>query len=800
MNRWLVPAIYAAVTLLLFRRFVFSDAMLFGSDTLGLGYIARDFFAGALKSTGFPFWNPYILGGTPFVESLAGGDAIYPTSLLLLAMDPHRALGWKLVVHVFAAGLFMYGWLRALALGRPAAFLGGLAYLMAPVLVTLVWPGHDGKMFVTALTPLAFWMLERAWGRDLRWLVGLAAVIGLVILTTHFQMAYFLFGAMGLYALFLTVERARGGQGLAAAGRFGLFLAAAVAGAGVAAVQFLPAVDYVTSDSRRTATTTTASEEANIAYSSSWSLHPEEVMALLVPQFVGSDIGAEPEWTRDTYWGRNQFKHNHEYFGLAVLLLASLALGRGGRRPGVRWFFVGLGSLALLYTLGRHTPVWRLFYEIVPGVSLFRVPSIAVFLTAFSAITLAAMGVDRALAVVGQGTDEAETRSLLRRLWIFTGVMVVLLLLAASGILFSGWTGVLYRELSPDRAAVLQAARPIIVAGFFWSTVIAAAVAGVWELRRRGTFNAGAVVAALGLILALDAFRVDDPFIQPMDFQRWAGPTATSRFLEQQASSDSEPFRVFSMIGLRGQDVKPALYGLELVGGHHPNDLARYRELIGMEGSEEPRNLLRHPVLLSLLNARYLLWPTGQTGPPFEGAVPLAGDQTADGRLVNAVYELPSLPRARLLNDVVVRDGDQVMPYLLSADFDPATQVVLAEAPPTEIPEGPAQGSVRWGVREPDRAELTVESDRPSLLVVADNWTDRWRADVNGSPAPVLRAYHTLRAIPVPAGASTVRLWYDASGIRTAFLVSLAAVVTLLGILAALTLIGRREPASVDRD
>ena len=119
--RWFPAVLYGAVTLLLFRKFVFSDQMLYGQDTLSLGYVARDFFAEALRRGVFPFWNPIILGGTPFLDSLAGGDSLYPTSLLLLLIEPYRALGWKLVIHVFAAGLFTYGWVRALGRSRAAA-------------------------------------------------------------------------------------------------------------------------------------------------------------------------------------------------------------------------------------------------------------------------------------------------------------------------------------------------------------------------------------------------------------------------------------------------------------------------------------------------------------------------------------------------------------------------------------------------------------------------------------------------------------------------------------------------------
>ena len=43
---------------------------------------------------------------------------------------------------------------RGLVLVCLAALLGGTAYMLAPYFVSLVHPGHDGKIFVTALAPL----------------------------------------------------------------------------------------------------------------------------------------------------------------------------------------------------------------------------------------------------------------------------------------------------------------------------------------------------------------------------------------------------------------------------------------------------------------------------------------------------------------------------------------------------------------------------------------------------------------------------------------------------------------------
>lgn len=792
---WFPAVLYGAVTLLLFRKFVFSGQMLYGQDTLSLGFAARAFFAQALKGGGFPLWNPLILGGTPFLDSLAGGDSLYPTSILLVAMEPFRALGWKLVLHVFGAGLFTYGWVRALGRSRAAALLSGLAYLLAPFMVTLVYPGHDGKLFVTALTPLLFWATERALaGGRLRAFGGMSLVIGLVILTTHFQQAYFLFGAVGIYAGVRALILWKSGlTGRLSATRFGLFLAFSLLGAGVSAVQLLPAVSYVTEFSRRTATTTLASEAHGVAYSSSWSLHPEEVVSLVVPEFVGNSAGGA-DWATGTYWGRNVFKLNHEYGGFVVLLLACLAFF-GAPSRGIRLTFLGIGGVALLFALGTHTPVWRVFYELVPGISLFRAPSIATFLFGFGAVTLMAFGVDRVLGLgegLGQGTEASEVnredplaREDRRILWFLigaTGIALMAAALASSGALTRFWVSVMYADLAPNKADALARAQDFITRGLFITTVLSGAtLALVWGAQKKkvpGIFW----VLGIAVLITADLVRVDDAFIQTIEFADWAGPEPNTRYLMEH-QDPLEPFRVLAMGGDpgmagSGQDVKPTIFGVELAAGHHPNDLARYRELIGMVGSGVPANFFTadgtglNTAVLSILNVRYVLWPVHQYGGLPLGDPVMASGMSAD-RIYEALYEIPTLSRARLVGDAVVLTDDEAVPYILSDQFRPADEVVLSEAPGVELPGGPVVGEVEWVERSPNRMALEVRADKPALLVFAENWYPAWKARVGGTETPVLRANHSLRAIAVPAGESDVEMHYDGGTLLGPLLLSL---------------------------
>ena len=790
LSGWSIVLLFAAATVVLFREFVFSDRMLVGQDTFTLGYAARAFYSQALRTTGFPLWNPQILGGTPFLESLVGGDSLYPPSLVLLFLtETYRALGWKLVLHVFLAGCFMYGWVRVLGGSKGAALVSGVAYLFAPYMVTLVYPGHDGKLFVTALTPLLFGAVELFLARGhLAWGAAIGGAVAVVILTTHFQMAYFLFGAVGLFAAFRCIESGRRDKAWPVAmRRFGLFLAFSVAGAGAAGIQLLPAVGYVTEHSRRTLTTTESDPAAALAYSSSWSLHPEEAVALVVPEFVGNSAGGAA-WATNTYWGRNPFKLNHEYLGLAALLLALVAF-LGGPDPGLRWFFAGIGGAALLFALGAHTPVWRILYEVLPGVSLFRAPSMAIFVTGFGVATIAGLGVDRGLELARGG----HSARILRLLALPLVVLVAGAVLSLSGSLPGLWGSLVGWVPTEAAAQGLEAARPHMTRGFWVAALITALLGVTWWAAGRGYLGVTSVVAVVALLVALDEARVDGAFIQTIEFESFATPHPSTELLRERARVEP-PFRVLSLEG-GGQDISPAMHGLELAAGHHPNDLARYRQLIGMTGSGLPLHLAPpfHPNVARILNVRYLLWPDRDYGPieAYTGPDPLEVVerlQLPDGSVYSTLYAYPGLPRARIVGEALVVDEAQVLDVILGpGGYDPVTQAVLSEPPPLELGGPGIESSVEWVEQTPNRLLFDVESSGAGLVVIADNWFPGWKAYVDGVESPVLRANHTLRAVPIEEGQHQVELRYESDLVRGSLAVSIACTL-LLALVAAWSL------------
>lgn len=785
---WAPPVLYAVVTLLLFREAIFTGAALLGHDTLGLSYFARDFYTDAVRSGAFPLWNPLILGGLPFVEGMHG-DIFYPFSLALFFLDPLPFWTVKMAGHVFLAGVFAYLWLRqGQGLRRGPAMFGGLVFMMGADLVSLVYPGGDGKLFVSALAPLVFLFAERCMQhRRIADFAFFALGIALVMFTSHMQLAYFMVWGVSLYMMFRAVQIGRAEGAGKGAALFGGFALAGVLGVGASAVQFLPPLQYLQDWSQRADRTEAETGDA-YEYATSFSLHPEEIMSLVVPEFVGDQAQTETR-SGNTYWGRNPLKLNHEYAGFLPLLLAPILFLR--RRDGRTWFFAGLAVLSLVYALGANTPFFRLFY-LIPGVSLFRAPSLIIFLYGLSVATLGALALQRMLDWAN-GSDE-EQGAITKYLLITTGVFALLAVIQSAGGITSFWLSVVYSDIAPVRLQALSANADNIQLGFWLTFFFAAIVTGVWYGLSRGLYGP---VLALWLLVgaaALDEYRVGRPFVRAtVLLDRFAmdpamlQPDESIRFLQERQAA-GEVFRVHDLGYALGQPTYPsnvlAMHGIEQVGGHHGNEMRYYDRLIGKH-DQVPNavRIMQTPdggrvedfSLLQRTNAEYLVTPGRIEHPMLEEV--FVGSRSA-------VYRLQGvLPRAFLVGQVEVVSDDVALERMLDPTFDPTQTALLAEALPAAPLQGAVQGSVAIVERGLDEMTLQVEASAPGLLIVHDNYFPAWHATVDGQPADVVRANLAFRAVPVPAGESVVTMRYVPESLR-------AGVMTSVGLLLLLTLTG----------
>lgn len=744
---WYAAAAMAVLVVAIFHTFIFSDAVLFGTDMVPMGHMMRQVVADFWRSSlSIPVWNPYILCGLPVVDAMHG-DIFYPAALLYLFLPLGKALGYKIVLHVWLAGVGMYLLLRVLGLARRSAFFGGIGYMTAPYFLSLVYAGHDGKMFVTALFPFCVAALELLLRRPVYIrAVALGALLGLLFLTTHPQMTYFAMWGLAAYLAF-NLRRVAAARGLR---KVLLWTAVALAiGVGMGCVQFLPTYYYTTNFSPRTG-------GVSFEFASSWSLHPEEIVSLLAPAFVGYNAGST-----DSYWGRNPFKLNAESPGPLILVLAIggfVLLAR--RRQAWAWLFLFI--FCPLYALGAHTPLLKAAFYAVPGAKFLRAPSIIMFMFSCASSVLAATLVD---SLLSKQLGKFEKR-LLAGLLVLV-VLVLVFFTVGRDALFGAWQGV-FGRIDADKLSIAAGAAGELRRDALLLAGCSALVLAI-GLSRRRTWRGGNLLVGACLAGALaTSLPHSTRFITYIDqypgLRNWLKPDAAARYLLE----DKDIFRVLPLTGssFYNKNYLP-IFGLQTANGFYDNRIRFYETLTG-QGQE---NLI-NPNVMSITNVKYVI-AGGRVDHP-SLVLERSFGQTAVYR--NTRY----LPRAFVVHEATVaRDDEDALRTVLSAEFDPSRTIVLAEGQPLA---GQAPAAGEWAkieVNKPGKVVVRARAETPGYLFFSENYLPYWKARVDGRPAELLRCDVAMRAVPIGPGEHTVEMiyfsrWYALGAVM--FLVSCAVV------------------------
>ena len=736
---------------------------LLGDDQYVAGYSFRLFGAEMFRQYGsVPQWNPYLFGGLPFIAAMHG-DIFYPTAWLRWVLPVDMAMNLGFAIHLILAGFAMYLFLRALRMGWAAAVVGGLAYELTGIVASLVKPGHDGKLFVSALAPLVFLSLLRAIrGRDPAGYALFALLVGLCILSPQYQMAYYLLVAAGIWTIYLTffdTERPHETRWPVA---LGLALAGVGLGAALAAIQILPFLAYIPYSPRGE-----GGPSGGWEYAISYSMPPEELVTTVLPQFNGM---------LEKYWGRSYFKLHTEYLGAVVVALATLGL-----RDRSRGRLIGaLGVITVLFLLisvGGYTPFYRLWYEVMPMMKKVRAPGMAFYLVALPIAVFAAFGTERLL----------RREVTLRAALLPAGALGVLALLGVTGVL----EGIATLFVAEQQAPRLAASAPDLRTGSLRLLAVAALSAGVfWGVlsRRLGRY---AAVAALGAAVVLDLWSIDRRFF---DFKPPAAELFADDAITTRLRQEPKPFRVLDA-GVYPGAILMA-YRVQTVLGYHGVEVRYYDDLLG--GKNEWRNL-GNPNLHELLAVRFLLLPDSQTVPGFH---PVTGPAQTRHGSEGILYQRDTVPDyVRVVAAAAKLPEEQVVPTVIDPRF-PLHDVVLltdtASVSPEPIRGGaPDTTAVRARLTDwrPGSMRIALEGSdaRPTYLLVSETWYKDWHALVDGSPVPVHRGNHALMTVVVPPGAREVALDFESPEYARGKLISLLALVAIGGLYGGAVVLRRRR-------
>jgi hypothetical protein len=258
---------------------------------------------------------------------------------------------------------------------------------------------------------------------------------------------------------------------------------------------------------------------------------------------------------------------------------------------------------------------------------------------------------------------------------------------------------------------------------------------------------------------------------------------------------DSSHFRILPLAGYGDNYLMS--HRLRSSLGYNGQELQRYDELLG--GKNIWQNAT-NPNVWKISGVKYVVLGQAVTVPELEA---IGGEmQTYNGQKVFLYRYRDATPFAYLVDEAMKVPSDQIIGTLLDGRFDPRRLLLV----PTDAPAGsttvsalpqPVANAVR--VQEPAAGHFVLTLGQPAAknqyVYLAENWYPAWKATVDGVSVPVLRAQHTMMAVPVKAGAKVVELHYEEAHYALGKGITLVTLALILGLALAGPLMSRREAA-----
>ena len=698
------------------------------------------FLAQSLARGDSPFWLPYAFSGT--LQIADPQSLIFSPPFLLMALVNGNPGPWAIDVTVFitllVCGIGVLLLARDLGWHPAAAILAALAFLFG---ASMAWRlQHFGQVFSLGYWPFALLFLRRALTRGSILYGALAGLVSAFILLGRDQVGLLALYLLAIYALWQLVTGTTGQPRTTIKTAVPPLAAGAVVGLAVAAIPLLMTLVYAAQSNR---------PEIDFIGAGRGSLHPALMVTAAVPHLFGAAgemaiFWGPPSFTwvgTDLFIAQNM---GQLYLGAIPLLLLIAGTVRGVLfNREIRYVTIAF-VLVTLYAVGWFTPVFRLFYEFLPGVKMFRRPADATFLMGGLAALLAGYVCHR------WWTDTLPSPAPWQR--VLEAAFVALPFVA--GLAFALWL---------DRLGL--AVKPLLIA-IAW---FGAAGAVLWLVDWWRPIRPRAGLLLLSAFVAADLTVNNGPngatALPPSELAMLdpASPSPTLALLKtkvRETTTETARPRV-ELTGLGFHWPNASLpHRLENVLGYNPVRLATYVEATGASdtvGLPDQRQFTplfpsyRAP-LADLLGLRFIA-----TGVPAEqidkrlkpGDLTLLA-KTADGYVYENPYALPRVlfATAAVRADVgsILKTGTWPMPR------EAMTSTVALENLPPGADKARRPGSVRIAAYHNTVVLLEADSPDGGWVVLNDVWHPWWTATVDGRPADIARANVLFRAVEVPPG------------------------------------------------
>lgn len=765
------PLLLLLLVILFFPKLALMNDLPAAKDVVTFSYPYQSEFWRSLHQWSFPLWSRQ--ANFPLFAESQGGFA-HPLSLLLFtAFAPNVASNLMLLLHLYAALLFTYLFLRLLDKSRWAALLGAIVFGLSGFFLARM--GIYTVITNGAYLPvLLFFIQKYHLDRRLKYLLFYAFAGALAILCGQFQIAVYSLILSGIYFVYLEIKRPWTAVPL--------LLGMAILVIGLSAIQTLPTYELLQHSQRGAGT------------AGDYSLWPPQLTQLLLPDLFGRsphpvflDIG---QARANTYWGRSSFTESAFYVGIIPLILAIGAIARW-KKP----FWIIVLGISLLFALGSYTPLFHL-YKHIPLLSLFRAPSRFLFMATAALAILSAEGLDVFL------------RSK-RKSFLITAAVCFAVAIAVLGTVYFGVPFAKDRlyAIAEEKAEKWEDAAG---GGYDSALEYYRGRANIFIERARDAANPlqPGNLFALGMIIAagtlffvglrkeklrpylpipLLLLAVGDLYFYARDLN----PTVPHESIDTAPPAAEfikgrDQGRVFSNgFDLDGQNE----LGMGLI---HDNtqlnwnmeafiprtslrDEAAYHYFSKLEetylSEAEPGGNRKMKVVpptlapLTAFNVRYYIRLSPMVYP------------TAEIGKISEPYKIYinkyTMPRAYIQGNVkTIENTEEAIDYIFTGFFDPREEIVLDKAVTADDRVTPFNSTAEITRYEDNLVEIKTRSRYPAVLFLGDLYYPGWQATVDGRAVEILRGNGIGRAVELPPGRHTITFSYKPQSVKLGLIIT----------------------------
>ncbi|MCH8814210.1 MAG: YfhO family protein [Chloroflexi bacterium] len=737
-----------------------------------------------------PLWNADTAMGRPLLASYT--PELTNPLRLPIAIWPSPVM-WDayLLTRFWIAGAFAYGLARRMGMGRTGGLGAGAAYILSGYFMLYANMPHVDYAMMLPVLLFSFELLQER-GTPFR-LVFASTAIALMILVDNPEAA-----AIGLlvgaaFYLFRVAPAIQANRA-AAVPKLGLFSLAALAGGGMTAVVLIPFLEF--SGSLGVGGYSIHRHTSNLGLGT---LHDplRFMISLFIPYFNGTPV--------------DNFQHDglsglRNYVSVVPVLLALLAVTRPRPVSHPIWFFAAAGTFFIAKTFGVPVVNW------VGELPLLNVIDFGLYSGPPISLSVALLA--------GWGLQRLRDGDLSRHYLFACGAFLAILL---------AWLVWLNRDVLdtiPKSHLLFWTAVPASLVGLIATIYLLAE-------RRLITLRTLAVVAALALTLemALPTIVVHGELgtlteetvgrrIATIERPQRHDPASKPPYIEF-LQSDPSVYRVFGLDRVLYPNYSEA-FGIADIRGFTAQSVKRYMDYIvafiqpgtrsrftgaylpPLNSERDPPDIVGNP-MFNLMNVKYVMTAAGRD------VSDALDESTTDEEVaeqftlvyegeVNVYENLHAIPRAFLVADVsTVPNRDAALNLMSDASFDPSrTAIVETTASDDTLialidGEPPPLSAVSFEDYSDNSVRLTVRTDEPALLVLADTHYPGWRVTVDGERETIYPTNVAFRGVFIPSGTHTVEFTFLPASFVAGVAISLASIAIVGSFAIAWTVIARRR-------